>query len=118
MPPKSQTPISEEHDTGYDVDHPMPDLSHQNPSPLSSRSDTDSGSEDDDDDAQDKFQLQNLEADLSTNPSNYDTHVQVCRGLRFVAVEARGEIDCHWEHSLFQWLFLFLLNFLCYLFYF
>lgn len=80
IPPESQPPISEELDSDDDADHPTPDMPHQNPSSPPSHSDSDSGSDDDDDDnAQDKLQLQNLEAELSTNPSNYDSHVQVCQ---------------------------------------
>lgn len=84
LPPKSQLPISQQHDDDDDDDQPMPDMPHQNPSLASSQSDTDSdsdsGSEDDEDDdeAENNLQLQNVEAELATNPSNYDSHVQVC----------------------------------------
>jgi RNA recognition motif-containing protein len=43
---------------------------------------SDSDSDSDDDDAQDTLQLQTLETELSTNPANYDAHVQYIRVLR------------------------------------
>ncbi|PQQ20561.1 squamous cell carcinoma antigen recognized by T-cells 3 [Prunus yedoensis var. nudiflora] len=60
----------------------MPDLPDQDPS--SSDSDSDSGSEDGDQ-AQKNLQLQTLEAELSTNPGNYDAHVQYIKILRQIA---------------------------------
>lgn len=63
-------------------DQAMPDAA-QNPNSRpsdGSQSECESGSESDsDDEAQQKLQLQSLEAELSSNPSNYDSHVQVGR---------------------------------------
>ncbi|KAM6563314.1 hypothetical protein CsatB_023312 [Cannabis sativa] len=59
-----------------DGDEPMPDMAHQSP-----QSDSDSDS-DSDDDARDNLQLQTLETELSTNPSNYDAHIQYINLLR------------------------------------
>ncbi|KAF3439308.1 hypothetical protein FNV43_RR17584 [Rhamnella rubrinervis] len=89
LTPKSQHPTSEKHhdDSNDDDDQPMPDLPHQNPSLPSSQSDTDSGSNGDDE-AEDNLQLQNVEAELSTNPSNYDAHVQKIKLMRKM-----GEIE-------------------------
>lgn len=52
-------------------DQPMPDAADQNLS--SSDSDSDSAS----DPGEDLQQIQTLEAELATNPSNYDANVQV-----------------------------------------
>ncbi|KAL6297698.1 hypothetical protein ACE6H2_005840 [Prunus campanulata] len=77
--PQSKTLTSEDDNYG---DQPMPDLPDQDPS--SSDSDSDSGSEDGDQ-AQKNLQLQTLEAELSTNPGNYDAHVQYIKILRQIA---------------------------------
>ncbi|BFG19999.1 hypothetical protein CerSpe_062740 [Prunus speciosa] len=77
--PQSMTLTSEDVNNG---DQPMPDLPDQDPS--SSDSDSDSGSEDGDQ-AQKNLQLQTLEAELSTNPGNYDAHVQYIKILRQIA---------------------------------
>ncbi|XP_021824437.1 squamous cell carcinoma antigen recognized by T-cells 3 [Prunus avium] len=77
--PQSKTLTSEDDNNG---DQPMPDLPDQDPS--SSDSDSDSGSEDGDQ-AQKNLQLQTLEAELSTNPGNYDAHVQYIKTLRQIA---------------------------------
>ncbi|KAJ9552674.1 hypothetical protein OSB04_016719 [Centaurea solstitialis] len=54
-----------------------------------SSSDSDSGSDSEsDDEAQAALELQNLEAELSTNPANYDAHVQYIKALR-----KQGDID-------------------------
>lgn len=66
---KAQLPSAQE-----DESESMADSPHQNP-----QSDSDSDSEEDE--ALDHHQLQTLEAELSTNPSNYDTHVQVSHPL-------------------------------------
>ncbi|XP_062095032.1 uncharacterized protein LOC133800931 isoform X1 [Humulus lupulus] len=60
-----------------DGDEPMLDMAQQNP-----QTDSGSGSDSDDDEAQDNLQLQTLETELSTNPSNYDSHVQYINLLR------------------------------------
>ncbi|ONI36461.1 hypothetical protein PRUPE_1G586100 [Prunus persica] len=73
--PQSKTLTSEDDNNG---DQPMPDLPDQDPG--SSDSDSDSGSEDGDQ-AQKNLQLQTLEAELSTNPGNYDAHVQILRQI-------------------------------------
>ncbi|BBG96255.1 EMBRYO DEFECTIVE 140 [Prunus dulcis] len=70
-----ETLTSEDDNNG---DQPMPDLPDRDPS--SSDSDSDSGSEDGDQ-AQKNLQLQTLEAELSTNPGNYDAHVQILRQI-------------------------------------
>lgn len=63
-----------------DNDQSMADA--QNPR-EDSDSDSDSDSESDsDDEAQLNLQIQTLEAELSNNPSNYDSHVQYIRALR------------------------------------
>ncbi|KAM7481993.1 hypothetical protein LguiB_006576 [Lonicera macranthoides] len=52
---------------------------------LKNTTDNDTGSESDsdsDDEAQDNLQLQTLETELSSNPANYDAHVQYIRALR------------------------------------
>ncbi|CAB4267689.1 unnamed protein product [Prunus armeniaca] len=77
--PQSKTLTSEDDKNG---DQPMADLPDQDPS--SSDSDSDSGSEDGDQ-AQKNLQLQTLEAELSTNPGNYDAHVQYIKILRQIA---------------------------------
>ncbi|XP_008218633.1 PREDICTED: squamous cell carcinoma antigen recognized by T-cells 3 [Prunus mume] len=77
--PQSKTLTSEDDNNG---DQPMPDLPDQDPS--SSDSDSDSGS-DDGDQAQKNLQLQTLEAELSTNPGNYDAHVQYIKIIRQIA---------------------------------
>ncbi|ONI36462.1 hypothetical protein PRUPE_1G586100 [Prunus persica] len=77
--PQSKTLTSEDDNNG---DQPMPDLPDQDPG--SSDSDSDSGSEDGDQ-AQKNLQLQTLEAELSTNPGNYDAHVQYIKILRQIA---------------------------------
>ncbi|CAL8998279.1 unnamed protein product [Prunus brigantina] len=77
--PQSKTLTSEDDNNG---DQPMPDLPDQDPS--SSDSDSDSDSEDGDQ-AQKNLQLQTLEAELSTNPGNYDAHVQYIKILRQIA---------------------------------
>ncbi|XP_034209646.1 squamous cell carcinoma antigen recognized by T-cells 3 isoform X2 [Prunus dulcis] len=79
LSPQSKTLTSEDDNNG---DQPMPDLPDQDPS--SSDSDSDSGSEDGDQ-AQKNLQLQTLEAELSTNPGNYDAHVQYIKILRQIA---------------------------------
>ncbi|GAB4848566.1 hypothetical protein Ancab_003272 [Ancistrocladus abbreviatus] len=75
---------SEETKTNEDNNPQKNDLS------ASSDRESDSGSESDsdDDEAQDILQLQTLELELSTNPSNYDAHVQYIRLLRKM-----GEIE-------------------------
>lgn len=75
--PQSKILTSEEDNNG---DQPMPDLPDQDL--RSSDSDSDSGSEDGDQ-AQKNLQLQTLEAELSTNPGNYDAHVQVFTLVNF-----------------------------------
>ncbi|KAI5356431.1 hypothetical protein L3X38_009326 [Prunus dulcis] len=79
LSPQSKTLTSEDDNNG---DQPMPDLPDRDPS--SSDSDSDSGSEDGDQ-AQKNLQLQTLEAELSTNPGNYDAHVQYIKILRQIA---------------------------------
>lgn len=60
-----------------------------NPNNSHSASISDSGSDSEsDDEAQAALELQNLEAELSTNPANYDAHVQYIRALR-----KQGDID-------------------------
>lgn len=62
----------------------------QNPK-TTTDSDSDSDSESDsdsDDEAQDNLQLQTLETELSSNPGNYDAHVQYIRALR-----KKGDIE-------------------------
>ncbi|CAB4269413.1 unnamed protein product [Prunus armeniaca] len=77
--PEPQTGTSEEDNNG---EQPMPDLPDQDPS--SSDSNSDSGSEDGDQ-AQKNLQLQTLEAELLTNPGNYNGHVQYIKILRQMA---------------------------------
>ncbi|CAM8973392.1 unnamed protein product [Rhodiola kirilowii] len=60
----------------HDVDMPLASNSNVT---SSSDSDTDSDS---DSDEQQNLQLQTLEQDLSTNPSNYDAHIQYIKLLR------------------------------------
>ncbi|XP_021298484.1 squamous cell carcinoma antigen recognized by T-cells 3 [Herrania umbratica] len=55
---------------------------------TSSKSSSDSESSDSEDEAEQIEQLQTLESELSTNPSNYDAHVQYIKLLR-----KRGEIE-------------------------
>ncbi|KAK6263531.1 hypothetical protein SCA6_018965 [Theobroma cacao] len=55
---------------------------------ASSKSSSDSESSDSEDEAEQNEQLQTLESELSTNPSNYDAHVQYIKLLR-----KRGEIE-------------------------
>ncbi|OMO65610.1 hypothetical protein COLO4_31114 [Corchorus olitorius] len=58
-------------------------------SPKSSlKSDSDSESSDSEDEGEQKQQLQTLESELSTNPSNYDAHVEYIKLLR-----KSGEIE-------------------------
>ncbi|KVF74582.1 RNA-processing protein, HAT helix, partial [Cynara cardunculus var. scolymus] len=60
-----------------------------NPNNSQSASNSDSGSDSEsDDEAQAALELQNLEAELSTNPANYDAHVQYIKALR-----KQGDID-------------------------
>ncbi|KAM1531250.1 hypothetical protein ACFX1T_020271 [Malus domestica] len=70
---------------GNNGDQPMADLPDQDLSSSDSDSDSDSGSEDGDDQAHHNLQLQTLEAELSANPGNYDTHVQYIKILRQMA---------------------------------
>ncbi|KAJ7967924.1 squamous cell carcinoma antigen recognized by T-cells 3-like [Quillaja saponaria] len=56
-------------------DEPMPDTEQNDTS-------SDSDESDSDDEAQQNLQLQTLETELSTNPSNYDGHVQYIKLLR------------------------------------
>jgi hypothetical protein len=75
--PKSKPSTSEEEENVDNGDQYMPDAAQNPPSsPGSDGSDSDSES-DSEDEAQQNLQLQTLEAELSSNPSNYDTHVQV-----------------------------------------
>lgn len=74
------------------TDQPMPDVP-QNPNshPPDDASDSHSESESDsdsEDESQQKVELQTLETELSSNPSNYDSHVQYIRLLRKM-----GEIE-------------------------
>lgn len=76
------------------TDQPMPDVP-QNPNshPPDDASDSHSESEsesdsDSEDESQQKVELQTLETELSSNPSNYDSHVQYIRLLRKM-----GEIE-------------------------
>lgn len=73
----AEVPLPTISDEGNTVngDELMPDLPQNPTSPASDSSSSDSGSEDDESDQ--KLQLQTLQSELSTNPSNYDAHVQV-----------------------------------------
>lgn len=75
MDEETLNPLTSEE--GNNGDQPMPDLPDQDLSSSDSDSDSDSGSENGDDQAHQNLQLQTLEAELSANPGNYDTHVQV-----------------------------------------
>ncbi|XP_011655427.1 squamous cell carcinoma antigen recognized by T-cells 3 isoform X2 [Cucumis sativus] len=81
---KAETPLPTNSDQGYSVngDEPMPDLP-QNPADSSS-SDSDS----EDDESNQNLHLQSLQSQLSSNPSDYDAHVQYIKILRKV-----GDID-------------------------
>lgn len=58
----------------------------QNPK-TTTDSDSDSESDSDsDDEAQDNLQLQSLETELSSNPGNYDAHVQVFTQLNHLSL--------------------------------
>ncbi|XP_052192955.1 uncharacterized protein LOC127801673 isoform X2 [Diospyros lotus] len=64
------------------------DSEHQNPTnPPDAGSDSESDS-DSDDEARETLQIETLEAELASNPSNYDAHVQYIRALR-----KKGEIE-------------------------
>lgn len=69
----AEVPVSDEGNT-INGDELMPDLPHN---PTSTSSDSDSDSEDDESDQKLQLQLHTLQSELSTNPSNYDAHVQV-----------------------------------------
>lgn len=82
MEPEDQTLASRTREEGQDTDTPMADT-NENPEATepnspdsieSSDSDSDSESEDE---AQQKFELQNIESHLASEPSNYEVHVQV-----------------------------------------
>ncbi|TQD77074.1 hypothetical protein C1H46_037401 [Malus baccata] len=85
MDEEALNPLTSEE--GNNGDQPMPDLPDQDlsSSDSDSDSDSDSGSEDGDDQAHQNLQLQTLEAELSANPGNYDTHVQYIKILRQMA---------------------------------
>jgi hypothetical protein len=74
--PKSKPSTSEEEEEEENVDNGdqyMPDAAQNPPSsPGSDGSDSDS-----EDEAQQNLLLQTLEAELSSNPSNYDAHIKV-----------------------------------------
>lgn len=78
------TILEEEEEEQEITDQPMPDVP-QNPNSHPSDSESDSDSEDE---SQQKVELQTLETELSSNPSNYDSHVQYIRLLRKM-----GEIE-------------------------
>ncbi|XP_024170815.1 squamous cell carcinoma antigen recognized by T-cells 3 isoform X3 [Rosa chinensis] len=81
--PEPETLTLQENNNG---DQPMLDAADQNPNSSSSDSDSDSGSgSDDEDQAQQNLEIQTLEAELATNPSNYDAHVQYIQILRKMA---------------------------------
>lgn len=63
-----------------------------NPNDNQSASSSDSDSESDDE-AQAALELQTLETELSTNPANYDAHVQVCL-IIFTCLELCVETEC------------------------
>ncbi|KAL5789204.1 hypothetical protein ACOSQ2_004092 [Xanthoceras sorbifolium] len=69
----------EEDDTAMADAHENPKTTEDNSSDSDDSSDSESDSEDE---AQQKYVLQNLELELSNNPSNYDTHVQYIKVLR------------------------------------
>ncbi|KAM1226005.1 hypothetical protein PS2_044188 [Malus domestica] len=83
MEEETLNPLTSEQ--GNNDDQSMPDLPDQDLGSSDSYSDSDSGSEDGDDQAHQNLQLQTLEAKLSTNPANYDTHVQYVKILRQMA---------------------------------
>lgn len=76
-----------------DEDTTMADVALEDAKPAKDDASSDSGDSSDsdsEDEALLKLELQNLEMDLSNNPSNYDTHVQVnyflTFGSRFICV--------------------------------
>ncbi|KAE8700797.1 hypothetical protein F3Y22_tig00110556pilonHSYRG00772 [Hibiscus syriacus] len=77
-----KSPVSLGEDTGMDESDTV-----ENPK-TSQKSSSDSDSSDSEDDADQKEQLLTLEYELSTNPSNYDAHVQYIKLLR-----RSGEIE-------------------------
>ncbi|KAE8688795.1 hypothetical protein F3Y22_tig00110956pilonHSYRG00244 [Hibiscus syriacus] len=77
-----KSPVSLEEDTGMDESDTV-----ENPK-TTQKSSSDSDSSDSEDDADQKEQLLTLEYELSTNPSNYDAHVQYIKLLR-----RSGEIE-------------------------
>lgn len=70
-----QAPQISEDATKDNEDQLMTDAPNSNKVPRSD-SDTESDS-DDDDDAKQNLEIQALETELSSNPSNYDAHIQV-----------------------------------------
>ena len=70
----------------------LPSIIVRNSSSASS-SDSDSES---DDEAQAALELQTLETELSTNPANYDAHVQVCL-IIFTCLELCVETECSYS---------------------
>ncbi|XP_031102711.1 squamous cell carcinoma antigen recognized by T-cells 3 isoform X1 [Ipomoea triloba] len=75
-----QAPQISEDATKDNEDQLMTDAPNSNKVPRSD-SDTESDS-DDDDDAKQNLEIQALETELSSNPSNYDAHVQYIKSLR------------------------------------
>lgn len=71
-----QAPQITEDATKDNEDQLMTDAPNSN-NVTRSDSDTESDSDDDDDDSKQNLEIQALETELSSNPSNYDAHVQV-----------------------------------------
>lgn len=53
---------------------------------LNKPSDSSSDSESSDDEAQSALEIQTLANELSSNPANYDAHVQVTNSLQYICV--------------------------------
>ncbi|KAK0590803.1 hypothetical protein LWI29_031902 [Acer saccharum] len=75
----AKNPDGEEEDTAMADALENPKTTADDSSGSDDSSDSESDSEDE---AQQKLELQNLELELSNNPSNYDTHVQYIKVLR------------------------------------